>query len=190
MIYFPGSFSCIHAFVNIYFLVYAHAKKATTDDNGYAFFIPAIYNFITLIVSELIIPDLFSLVHLLPVFPLRRVSFIYNSETTLMNLNVSVVTPADVIKTRLQVAARAGQTTYSGVIDCTRKIMTEEGPLAFWKGTGTILTQHLLWRIDFNNIFRCPSLPFKSAICCHIAYLRITSTSIICRFRWYTTSWL
>uniref|UniRef100_A0A8C1L9W9 Solute carrier family 25 member 12 n=1 Tax=Cyprinus carpio TaxID=7962 RepID=A0A8C1L9W9_CYPCA len=39
----------------------------------------------------------------------------------------SLVTPADVIKTRLQVAARAGQTTYSGVIDCFRKILKEEG---------------------------------------------------------------
>ncbi|PAV90222.1 hypothetical protein WR25_08309 [Diploscapter pachys] len=38
-----------------------------------------------------------------------------------------LVTPADVIKTRLQVAARAGQTTYNGVIDCARKIMKEEG---------------------------------------------------------------
>uniref|UniRef100_A0A8C0ZZ71 EF-hand domain-containing protein n=1 Tax=Castor canadensis TaxID=51338 RepID=A0A8C0ZZ71_CASCN len=47
----------------------------------------------------------------------------------------SLVTPADVIKTRLQVAARAGQTTYSGVIDCFRKILCEEGPSAFWKGT-------------------------------------------------------
>ncbi|CAJ0581664.1 unnamed protein product, partial [Mesorhabditis spiculigera] len=46
-----------------------------------------------------------------------------------------LVTPADVIKTRLQVAARAGQTTYNGVIDCARKIMKEEGPAAFWKGT-------------------------------------------------------
>ncbi|CAJ0957825.1 unnamed protein product, partial [Mesorhabditis belari] len=46
-----------------------------------------------------------------------------------------LVTPADVIKTRLQVAARAGQTTYNGVIDCARKIMKEEGPRAFWKGT-------------------------------------------------------
>lgn len=44
-------------------------------------------------------------------------------------------TPADVIKTRLQVAARAGQTTYSGVIDCSRKILREEGFSAFWKGT-------------------------------------------------------
>src|SRR5688572_12995252 len=58
---------------------------------------------------------------------------------------------ADVIKTRLQVAARAGQTTYSGVVDCFRKVgyfnikcakkskilkvMREEGPTALWKGT-------------------------------------------------------
>lgn len=48
----------------------------------------------------------------------------------------SLVTPADVIKTRLQVAARAGQTTYSGVIDCFQKILKEEGALAFWKGAG------------------------------------------------------
>jgi solute carrier family 25 (mitochondrial aspartate/glutamate transporter), member 12/13 len=47
----------------------------------------------------------------------------------------SLVTPADVIKTRLQVVARSGQTTYSGVIDAARKIMAEEGPKAFWKGT-------------------------------------------------------
>lgn len=48
----------------------------------------------------------------------------------------SLVTPADVIKTRLQVAARAGQTTYSGVTDCFRKILREEGPKALWKGAG------------------------------------------------------
>lgn len=48
----------------------------------------------------------------------------------------SLVTPADVIKTRLQVAARAGQTTYSGVVDCFVKILREEGPKALWKGAG------------------------------------------------------
>ncbi|XP_012696143.2 calcium-binding mitochondrial carrier protein Aralar1 isoform X2 [Clupea harengus] len=48
----------------------------------------------------------------------------------------SLVTPADVIKTRLQVAARAGQTSYTGVIDCFRKIMQEEGFKALWKGAG------------------------------------------------------
>lgn len=47
----------------------------------------------------------------------------------------SLVTPADVIKTRLQVVARSGQTTYTGLIDAARKIMREEGPKAFWKGT-------------------------------------------------------
>ncbi|VDM80364.1 unnamed protein product [Strongylus vulgaris] len=78
-----------------------------------------------------------------------------------------LVTPADVIKTRLQVAARAGQTTYSGVIDCARKIMVEEGPAAFWKGTAarvcrsspqfavTLLTYEVLQRIfyvDFGGL--------------------------------------
>uniref|UniRef100_A0A915EIJ5 Mitochondrial carrier protein n=1 Tax=Ditylenchus dipsaci TaxID=166011 RepID=A0A915EIJ5_9BILA len=46
-----------------------------------------------------------------------------------------LVTPADVIKTRLQVAARAGQTTYSGIIDCATKVYKEEGFRAFWKGS-------------------------------------------------------
>ena len=46
----------------------------------------------------------------------------------------SLTTPADVIKTRLQVAARSGQTTYKGVIDAAVKIYKEEGGKAFWKG--------------------------------------------------------
>ncbi|KAM8856833.1 electrogenic aspartate/glutamate antiporter SLC25A12, mitochondrial-like isoform 1-T1 [Synchiropus picturatus] len=78
----------------------------------------------------------------------------------------SLVTPADVIKTRLQVAARAGQTTYSGVLDCFRKILKEEGFRAFWKGAGarvfrsspqfgvTLVTYELLQRwfyVDFGG---------------------------------------
>lgn len=78
----------------------------------------------------------------------------------------SLVTPADVIKTRLQVAARQGQTTYSGVIDAAGKIMREEGPRAFWKGTMarvfrsspqfgvTLVTYELLQRlfyVDFGG---------------------------------------
>ncbi|KAG2227086.1 hypothetical protein INT45_003816 [Circinella minor] len=43
-------------------------------------------------------------------------------------------TPADVIKTRLQVEARSGQTTYHGITDAARKIMKEEGFKAFFKG--------------------------------------------------------
>uniref|UniRef100_A0A8C5PNT5 Solute carrier family 25 member 12 n=1 Tax=Leptobrachium leishanense TaxID=445787 RepID=A0A8C5PNT5_9ANUR len=78
----------------------------------------------------------------------------------------SLVTPADVIKTRLQVAARAGQTTYSGVIDCFNKILREEGGRALWKGAGarvfrsspqfgvTLVTYELLQRwlyVDFGG---------------------------------------
>ncbi|KAJ1926253.1 mitochondrial aspartate-glutamate transporter agc1 [Tieghemiomyces parasiticus] len=45
-----------------------------------------------------------------------------------------LTTPADVIKTRLQVEARKGQTVYTGIMDATRKIYAEEGFRAFFKG--------------------------------------------------------
>ncbi|XP_015667072.2 calcium-binding mitochondrial carrier protein Aralar2 [Protobothrops mucrosquamatus] len=92
----------------------------------------------------------------------------------------SLVTPADVIKTRLQVAARAGQTTYSGVIDCFGKILREEGPRAFWKGATarvfrsspqfgvTLVTYELLQRwfyVDFGGVKPAGSEPvLKSRI--------------------------
>ncbi|KAG9475610.1 mitochondrial glutamate carrier 1 [Eleutherodactylus coqui] len=45
------------------------------------------------------------------------------------------VNPCDVIKTRLQSLQRGvNEDTYSGIIDCTRKIWRSEGPLAFFKG--------------------------------------------------------
>lgn len=65
------------------------------------------------------------------------------------------------IKTRLQVAARQGQTTYNGVCDAAVKIMREEGPRAFWKGTiarvfrsspqfgVTLVTYELLQRVFY-----------------------------------------
>jgi solute carrier family 25 aspartate/glutamate transporter 12/13 len=46
----------------------------------------------------------------------------------------SLVTPADVIKTRLQVKARLGDDTYTGIRDCAKKVYTAEGITAFFKG--------------------------------------------------------
>ncbi|KAK0519992.1 mitochondrial aspartate-glutamate transporter agc1 [Tilletia horrida] len=46
-----------------------------------------------------------------------------------------LTTPADVIKTRLQVEARKGQSSYKGIVDCAVKIMQEEGFRAFYKGS-------------------------------------------------------
>ena len=45
-----------------------------------------------------------------------------------------LATPADVIKTRLQVIPRPGQQSYTGIIDATRKIYAQEGFGAFFKG--------------------------------------------------------
>jgi solute carrier family 25 aspartate/glutamate transporter 12/13 len=45
-----------------------------------------------------------------------------------------LTTPADVIKTRLQVEARKGDQTYKGLGDCARKIWQQEGFKAFFKG--------------------------------------------------------
>ena len=36
-------------------------------------------------------------------------------------------TPADVIKTRIQVRARLGEATYSGLVDCAKKVYADEG---------------------------------------------------------------
>ena len=47
----------------------------------------------------------------------------------------SLVTPIDLVKTRLQVIRRPGQTEYLGLRDCAAKIFREEGGVkAFWKG--------------------------------------------------------
>lgn len=45
-----------------------------------------------------------------------------------------LTTPADVIKTRLQVAARKGETSYTGLTHAARTIYAEEGFRAFFKG--------------------------------------------------------
>ncbi|XP_025054366.1 mitochondrial glutamate carrier 1 isoform X2 [Alligator sinensis] len=45
------------------------------------------------------------------------------------------VNPCDVIKTRLQSLQRGvNEDTYSGILDCARKIWQKEGPMAFLKG--------------------------------------------------------
>lgn len=45
-----------------------------------------------------------------------------------------LVTPADVIKTRIQVDAREEEDVYNGPIDCAEKIVDKEGPAALFKG--------------------------------------------------------
>ncbi|KAG0039359.1 hypothetical protein BGZ82_008581 [Podila clonocystis] len=46
----------------------------------------------------------------------------------------SAVTPADVIKTRLQVARKPGDPAYKGIVDCFQHIVRNEGVAALFKG--------------------------------------------------------
>ncbi|KAF9966890.1 hypothetical protein BGZ70_000865 [Mortierella alpina] len=46
----------------------------------------------------------------------------------------SAVTPADVIKTRLQVASKPGEPVYKGIVDCFQHIVKSEGVPALFKG--------------------------------------------------------
>ncbi|KAJ6258810.1 Mitoferrin [Drechslerella dactyloides] len=45
-----------------------------------------------------------------------------------------LTTPCDVIKTRLQVEARKGETNYRGLVHCAKTVYKEEGFKAFFKG--------------------------------------------------------
>jgi solute carrier family 25 aspartate/glutamate transporter 12/13 len=87
----------------------------------------------------------------------------------------SLVTPADVIKTRLQVEARQGQQTYRNIPHCAELIYKTEGFKAFWKGAGmrvfrsspqfgvTLYSYELLQSFFMPNI-RKPAPPTNAPI--------------------------
>jgi solute carrier family 25 (mitochondrial aspartate/glutamate transporter), member 12/13 len=107
-------------FSGIYFTVYSHLKTDVFNEgkNGYKLTIPEVSNE----TCSLIHTNYLMICQLLAAGALAGMPAAY------------LVTPADVIKTRLQVAARKGETTYSGIMDAANKIMREEGFRAFFKG--------------------------------------------------------
>lgn len=50
--------------------------------------------------------------------------------------SAAAVTPADVIKTRLQAKPAPGQIPYSGIVDCYSRIVAQEGHAALFRGAG------------------------------------------------------
>jgi len=51
-------------------------------------------------------------------------------------LAASIVTPADVVKTRMQIKPKNGEIPYSGLFNCFYRIYKTEGIKAFFKGMG------------------------------------------------------
>lgn len=86
-----------------------------------------------------------------------------------------MTTPADVIKTRLQVEARKGQATYKGIVDCATKIMAEEGPRAFFKGSMARVLRSspqfgaTLVAYEYLQV-RLDQLPLPGSVCSLIHY--------------------
>ncbi|XP_067863336.1 mitochondrial glutamate carrier 1-like isoform X5 [Heptranchias perlo] len=67
-----------------------------------------------------------------------KASFVHSflSGCTAGSVAAVAVNPCDVIKTRFQSLHRgANEETYSGIVDCARKIWVNEGPSAFLKGS-------------------------------------------------------
>ena len=62
----------------------------------------------------------------------------YWSEVVASIPTAILVTPADVIKTRLMAVKKPGRKLYSGFIGATRRIYREEGFQAFWSGALSI----------------------------------------------------
>lgn len=68
-----------------------------------------------------------------------------------------VVVPFELIKIRLQDSASAGK--YSGIMDCLRKTVAAEGPLALYNGLESTAWRHILWNAGyFGCIFQVKSL--------------------------------
>lgn len=68
-----------------------------------------------------------------------------------------VVVPFELVKIRLQDKAQAHK--YNGMVDCVRKIVTQEGPLTLYQGLESTMWRHILWNAGyFGCIFQVRAL--------------------------------
>src|SRR4051812_33737065 len=68
-----------------------------------------------------------------------------------------VVVPFELVKIRLQDRAQAHK--YNGMVDCVRKIVTQEGVLTLYQGLESTMWRHILWNAGyFGCIFQVRAL--------------------------------
>jgi solute carrier family 25 aspartate/glutamate transporter 12/13 len=82
-------------------------------------------------------------------------------------------TPADVIKTRMQVKARLGETTYSGLIDCARKVYADEGTFASHLPIHSTISNSQIFRhSSFLQRRRLAHRPLVATVRHYVAHVR------------------
>ena len=68
-----------------------------------------------------------------------------------------IVSPTQVIKVRLQAKEHLGR--YSGPLDCVKKHIAEEGPLALFIGLSPTIWRNTVWNtVYFGTMFQIKSL--------------------------------
>lgn len=68
-----------------------------------------------------------------------------------------VVVPFELVKIRLQDKAQSHK--YNGMVDCVRKVITQEGPLTLYQGLESTAWRHILWNAGyFGCIFQVRSV--------------------------------
>jgi solute carrier family 25 carnitine/acylcarnitine transporter 20/29 len=80
--------------------------------------------------------------------------------------------PTDVIKTRLQ-AQTSSSMKYKGILDCTLKIIKEEGSIVLWRGLGATIARAFVMSSAIFPVYQI-------ALSEMIAYAKLYSGAMLC----------
>uniref|UniRef100_A0A2N9F2Z6 Uncharacterized protein n=1 Tax=Fagus sylvatica TaxID=28930 RepID=A0A2N9F2Z6_FAGSY len=80
--------------------------------------------------------------------------------------------PLDVIKTRLQAQSMSSLPKYTGILDCFRRSVKQEGYRVLWRGLGTAVSRAFVvngatfcsYEIALRSLFNKVSIPIENAI--------------------------
>jgi hypothetical protein len=93
-----------------------------------------------------------------------------------------LTTPADVIKTRLQVKPQVGQVPYKGLLDCTRQVLQTEG-IRYVAGlcevASAAVSHHHVLRQGTVQGHRAANCPLRSPVRSDASGIRVDAKGIV-----------